>query len=73
MPDPAGATRPLAVLVGAMGAGKTTVGTALAASYGVGVRDTDDDIVAAEGRSISDIFVDSGEAHFRALERAAVA
>src|SRR4029079_4248583 len=29
-------------------------------------------VEAAEGRSISDIFVDSGEEHFRALERAAV-
>ena len=37
------------------------------------VRDTDVDIEAAEGRSIADIFVDSGEEHFRALERAAVA
>ena len=36
-------------------------------------RDTDHDIEAREGRSVSDIFVDSGEAHFRALERAAVA
>ncbi len=36
-------------------------------------RDTDEDVEAAEGRSISDIFVDSGEQHFRALERAAVA
>ena len=36
-------------------------------------RDTDADVEAAEGRSISDIFVDSGEAHFRELERAAVA
>ena len=33
-------------------------------------RDTDDDVEAAEGRAISDIFVDSGEEHFRALERA---
>ncbi len=37
------------------------------------MRDTDVDIEAAEGRSIADIFVDSGEEHFRALERAAVA
>jgi shikimate kinase len=56
-----------------MGAGKSTVGALLAAAYGVEVRDTDADVEAAEGRSISDIFVDSGEEHFRALERAAVA
>ena len=35
-------------------------------------RDTDADIVAAQGRAISEIFVDEGEPHFRALERAAV-
>ena len=64
---------PRVVLVGTMGAGKTTVGRILAATWGVGFRDTDQDVEAAEGRSVSDIFVDSGEAEFRALERAAVA
>ena len=63
----------ICVLVGPMGAGKSTVAALLAESYGVTVRDTDADVEAAEGRSISDIFVDSGEAHFRELERAAVA
>jgi shikimate kinase len=61
------------VLVGPMGAGKSTVAALLAEAYGVGARDTDADVEAAEGRSISDIFVESGEAHFRALERDAVA
>jgi shikimate kinase len=56
-----------------MGAGKSTVGRLLAGRWGVAFRDTDDDVEQAEGRSISDIFVDSGEDHFRALERAAVA
>ena len=56
-----------------MGAGKSTVAAILAERYGVAARDTDADVEAAEGRPISDIFVDSGEAHFRALERAAVA
>nr|WP_122819656.1 shikimate kinase [Nocardioides pantholopis] len=56
-----------------MGAGKTTVAEVLASRWGVTARDTDADIEAAEGRPISDIFVDSGEAHFRELERAAVA
>ena len=64
---------PRVVLVGTMGAGKTTVGRRLARAWEVGFRDTDLDVEAAEGRSVSDIFVDSGEAHFRALERAAVA
>ena len=65
--------RPRVVLVGTMGAGKTTVGRVLAETWGLGFRDTDQDVEAAEGRSVSDIFVDSGEAAFRDLERAAVA
>lgn len=64
---------PLAVLVGAPGAGKTTVGTELALRFGVEFRDTDADVEAAEGRSISDIFIDSGEEYFRAAEHAAIA
>ena len=66
-------TRPRVVLVGAMGAGKTTVAGLLAETWGLPARDTDADIVAAQGRSIADIFVDSGEGEFRVLERAAVA
>ncbi len=61
------------VLVGPMGAGKTTLADLLAQRWGVAVRDTDADIVAAQGREISDLFVDDGEAAFRALEREAVA
>jgi shikimate kinase len=56
-----------------MGSGKTTVGRILAERWGVAFRDTDDDVEAADGRTISDIFVESGEEHFRALEQAAVA
>lgn len=63
---------PRVVLVGPMGAGKTTVAALLAEAWGVAARDTDADVEAAEGRTISDIFVDSGEARFRELERAAV-
>jgi shikimate kinase len=66
-------SEPRVVLVGPMGAGKTTVGRLLAERWDVPFRDTDDDVERAEGRSISDIFVESGEDHFRALERAAVA
>ncbi|MEU3049659.1 MULTISPECIES: shikimate kinase [unclassified Streptomyces] len=65
-------TAPLIVLVGPMGSGKSTVGALLAERLGVPYRDTDADIVAAEGREIADIFVEDGEEHFRALERAAV-
>jgi shikimate kinase len=61
------------VLVGPMGAGKTTVGRLLADAWGVEARDTDADVEALEARSISDIFVESGEARFRDLERKAVA
>ena len=68
-----GSTRPLVVLVGPMGSGKTTVGRILAEELGMGARDTDADIEAAEGRTVSDIFVDSGEEEFRRLEAAAVA
>lgn len=66
-------SRPRAVLVGPMGAGKTTVAILLADRWGTTARDTDQDVEAAEGRSISDIFVDSGEPTFRQLERDAVA
>lgn len=61
------------VLVGPMGAGKSTVGRLLAERWDVGFRDTDDDVERTEGRTISDIFVDAGEEHFRAVEREAVA
>ncbi|GGQ31743.1 shikimate kinase [Streptomyces roseolilacinus] len=63
---------PLVVLVGPMGSGKSTVGALLAERLGVPYRDTDADIVAAEGREVSDIFVEDGEPRFRELERAAV-
>ena len=66
-------TGPVAVLVGPPGAGKTTVGELLAKHWNVGFRDTDADIEANAGKPIPDIFVDDGEEHFRALERAAVA
>ena len=65
--------RPRVVLVGPMGAGKTTVGAELAARWQVELRDTDADIEAVAGKPVSDIFVDDGEAAFRELERAAVA
>ncbi|NUR16663.1 MAG: shikimate kinase [Dermatophilaceae bacterium] len=68
-----GATRPVAVVVGPPGAGKTTVGQALAARLGVAFHDVDAAIEAAQGRSVSDIFVDDGEPAFRDLERAEVA
>ncbi|MFI5686176.1 3-dehydroquinate synthase [Streptomyces sp. NPDC051636] len=65
-------TGPRIVLVGPMGAGKSTVGRLLAERLGVAYRDTDDDIVADEGRTIAEIFVDEGEPVFRAIEKRAV-
>ena len=64
---------PRVVLVGVPGSGKTTVGTLLAERLDVGFRDTDHDVEVAEGKPVSDIFVDSGEPYFRALEKDAVA
>ena len=46
---------PRVVLVGPMGAGKTTVAAILGKTWGLPVRDTDTDIVATTGREISDI------------------
>ncbi|MDP9822844.1 shikimate kinase [Nocardioides massiliensis] len=66
------AVRPLVVLVGPMGAGKTTVGRMLAQAAGVGFRDTDADVETRAGKPVSEIFVDDGEAAFRELERDAV-
>ncbi|HEV7897113.1 MAG TPA: shikimate kinase [Planosporangium sp.] len=64
---------PLCVLVGMMGAGKTTVGRLVADRLGLPFRDVDADIEASAGKPISDIFIDDGEEHFRALEQAAIA
>ena len=61
------------MLVGPPGAGKTTVAALLGEAWGLAVRDTDQDVEAAEGRSVSDIFVASGEPYFREREAAAVA
>ncbi|WP_251092598.1 shikimate kinase [Streptomyces sp. Caat 7-52] len=63
---------PVVVLIGPMGVGKSTVGRLLAEHLGVGYRDTDEDIVAAEDRTIAEIFLDEGEPAFRVKEKAAV-
>ncbi|MGH1562893.1 shikimate kinase [Mumia sp. DW29H23] len=65
--------RPVVVLVGPPGAGKSTVAALLAESLGVAVRDTDTDIEEAQGTTIGELFVTSGEEHFRELEAVAVA
>jgi shikimate kinase len=71
--DPTTGSGPVAILIGPPGAGKTTVGTELAARLGVGFTDTDDAISAVAGKPVADIFIDDGEPAFRALERDAVA
>ena len=60
------------ILVGFMGAGKSSVGRLLARRLGRCFVETDDMITAREGRSIPEIFAERGEAHFRALEEETV-
>lgn len=60
--------RPI-VLIGLMGAGKTTVGRRLAQRLGLPFVDADEEIEAAAGMSISEIFQMFGEAYFRDGER----
>lgn len=57
------------VLVGLMGAGKTSIGRRLADRMGLPFVDADTEIERAAGKSIPDIFADHGEAHFRDGER----
>ncbi|MEY4348047.1 MAG: shikimate kinase [Actinomycetota bacterium] len=64
---------PVAIIVGAPGAGKTTVGRLLAKKLNVDFRDTDVDIENSAGKSITDVFVENGEAEFRAMEIDAIA
>jgi shikimate kinase len=61
------------VLVGLMGAGKTTVGRRCAERLGRPFVDTDDVVVAHAGMKVDEIFRNAGEPQFRELERAAVA
>ena len=64
---------PVLVLVGAPGAGKSTVGRRVAERLGVPFADTDHLIEEAAGMPVSDIFVTAGEPEFRRLEEDAVA
>jgi shikimate kinase len=60
---------PHLILVGLPGAGKTTVGRAVAAALGRAFIDFDEEIVRREGMPITEIFGSKGEQHFRGLER----
>jgi shikimate kinase len=61
------------VLVGLMGAGKTTIGRRLATRLGLPFRDADHEIEAAAGMSVADIFSIYGEPAFRDGERRVIA
>ncbi|MGI8922540.1 MAG: shikimate kinase [Fimbriimonadales bacterium] len=60
------------VLIGMMGAGKTTVGKQAARALGFRFADLDDIIEAAAGRSLSKIFACDGETAFREMETRAL-
>jgi shikimate kinase len=64
---------PHAVIVGPPGSGKSTVARLVAEGLGLPARDTDDDVEAVAGATVSDVFVEQGEEGFRVLERSAVA
>ncbi len=61
------------VLVGLMGAGKTTVGRRLAQRLGLPFVDADHEIEEAAGMTVTEIFDRFGEAHFRDGERRVIA
>jgi shikimate kinase len=61
------------VLVGLMGAGKTKIGRRVAARLDLPFFDSDDEIEAAAGETIEEIFANRGEAVFRAGERRVIA
>jgi shikimate kinase len=61
------------VLVGLMGAGKTSVGRRLAEKLDIPFVDADHEIESAAGKSLAEIFTDHGEAYFREGERRVIA
>lgn len=71
-PSPPKISRPVLVLVGPPGSGKSTIGRSLAQVLNVAYRDTDDVIVATARRTIPEIFDQDGEAAFREMESVAL-
>jgi shikimate kinase len=61
------------VLVGMMGAGKSSIGRRLAARLGMGFVDADAEIEAAAGMTIPEIFATHGEPYFRSGEARVIA
>lgn len=64
---------PNLVLVGPMGAGKTSIGKRLASRFGLAFADSDREVEAHTGARVATIFDCEGEAGFRARERASLA
>ena len=64
---------PRAVIIGAPGAGKSTVGRRVAERLGVSFADSDALVEKRAGKPVSDIFISDGEAEFRRFEREEVA
>ena len=60
------------VLIGFMGAGKTTVGAMVAERAGLPFVDVDEVIARSEGASVPEIFTTTGESYFRTVEKTAV-
>jgi shikimate kinase len=61
------------LLIGMMGAGKTTIGRALAARLGCAYFDSDEQVQENTGRTVPEILESDGEAAFRAEEKKALA
>lgn len=73
MADPTNAPKKPIVIVGMMGAGKSTVGRGLAQRLGLRFVDSDEEIEAQAGLSVAEMFERFGEAHFREEERWTIA
>jgi shikimate kinase len=61
------------VMIGLMGAGKTSIGKRLAACLDMPFSDADQEIEKAAGKTINDIFAENGETYFRDGERRVIA